>query len=833
MQHHHAHGRFFKKRIVKAVQLTLLAVPLSLAIPHLINNSQAAEQQASSARQYQIPAGSLSRVLSQFAAEAGIALSVDGALTEGRQSAGLQGRYTVTAGLAALLANTGLEAATVSDGGYTLRKADVQSQPSSNAEQLPEVQVSAAAEQESPTGPAKGYVAKRSLTATKTDTAVIESPQSIAIVTREQMDAQGVQSVSDALRYTAGVLAEANGPDPRADSISIRGFDSNGRDQYRDGLRSYAFNNQGGTVIEPYGLERVEILRGPSSILYGQGGPGGLINLVSKRPTDKPLHEVQVQLGSYDRKQLAGDFGGLLTDDGTLSYRLTALVRDSDSQIDYVKDDRVFIAPAITWRPSDFTTLTVLADYQKNERGQGYQAWPRVGTLYSSAYGKISTSRFVGEPGVDKFNQERYSLGYQFEHIFNDNVLFRQNLRYQNMKSTTVSTYMTGLQSDQRTVGRFSGGSWDDVDNLSIDNHVQLKWGQGQDVQHTALIGLDAQKMKSHVDETFATVSSLDIYNPVYGVASPNFSVTGDATQRLRQTGLYLQDQIKIAQKWVVTLGGRRDWARTSTRDYLDDSNSEHQNDSANTWRTGVVYLADNGWAPYASYTESFLPVIGRTSEARGNTPFKPETGKQYEVGARFQPAGQRTMLTFSLFDLTRQNVTTDDPLDTGSKMIQRGEVQSRGFEAEAKSQLDNGLDLVASYTYTLLEITKSNDSVNGIAVKGNTPSGIPKHAAALWANYRLPESILAGLTVGGGLRYIGSTYGTDDNTYKVPSYTLVDASLRYDLASLGDQWKGWKFALNASNLFDKEYVATCGYYGDGCKWGYRRNVMGTLTYSW
>lgn len=829
MQHHATPKRFFRKRIVHAVQLTLLAVPLSLVIPHLINTTQAAEQQASAVRQYQIPAGSLSRVLSQFAAEAGIALSVDGALTEGRQSAGLQGRYTVNAGLAALLANTGLEAATLSDGGYTVRKTDTQPQPASRAEQLPEVKVSAAAEQESPTGQVKGYVAKRSLTATKTDTAVIESPQSIAIVTREQMDAQGVQSVSDALRYTAGVLAEANGPDPRADSISIRGFDSNGRDQYRDGLRSYAFNNQGGTVIEPYGLERVEILRGPSSILYGQGGPGGLINLVSKRPTDKPLHEVQAQLGSYDRKQLAGDFGGLLTDDGTLSYRLTALVRDSDSQIDYVKDDRVFIAPALTWRPSDFTTLTILTDYQKNERGQGYQALPRVGTLYSSAYGKISTSRFVGEPGIDKFNQERYSLGYQFEHIFNDNVLFRQNVRYQNMKSTTVSTYMTGLQSDQRTVGRFSGGSWDDVDNLAIDNHVQLKWGHGQDIEHTALIGLDAQKMKSHVDETFATVSSLDIYNPVYGTATPNYSVTGDTTQRLRQTGLYLQDQIKIAQKWVMTLGTRRDWATTSSTDHRDASNSSEQDDSATTWRAGLVYLADNGLAPYASYTESFLPVIGASSPARGSTPFKPETGKQYEIGLRFQPAGKSTMLTFSLFDLTRKNLTTADLQDaTGTYNIQRGEVQSRGFEAEAKTQMRNGLDLVASYSYTLMEITKSNDGV-----QGNVPDNVPKHTAALWANYRLPESILAGMTVGGGVRYIGSRYGEDDNSYKLPSYTLVDAVLRYDLASLGDQWKGWKFALNASNLFDKEYVATCGYYGDACKWGYRRNVLGTLTYSW
>lgn len=814
----------------RAVHAALMTMPLLLTTPAWLMPAVAAEVAAAdnnTVKRYQIPAGPLSRVLSQLAGEAGILLSVEGAVTAGKQSAGLDGQYGIRAALDAVLLGSGLEAVMTPDGGYTLRKVIVPS--ASKSEKLPEVKVQASSIGETALGPVAGYIAKRTQTATKTDTPIIETPQSISVVTRDQMTIQNVQSVGEALRYTAGVLSESNGPDPRADVIAIRGFDTNGRDQYRDGLRTYAFGNQGGSVVETYGLERVEVLRGPSSILYGQGGPGGLVNLVSKRPTDKPVHEVQLQAGSYDWKQIAADFGGLLTDDGTWTYRLTGLLRDSDTQIDHVKNDRVFIAPALTWRPDDNTTLTLLSDYQKNKRGQGYQAWPRVGTLYSSPYGKISTSRFVGEPGLDKFDQERYSLGYQFEHIFNENVLFRQNLRYQRMNTDAFSVYMRPLQADQRTVSRYGGGSDEDVDNLTLDNHVQMKWQAGI-FEHTALIGLDTQRMKADVKGTFASYSDLDLYNPVYGVGPfPTPNVNRDVTQKLRQTGLYFQDQLKIAQKWVLTLGARRDWANTSTDDHRNASNDSDQDDQATTWRAGVVFLANNGWAPYASYTESFTPVIGTTSEARGRKPFVPETGKQYEAGVRYQPQGQRTMLTFSLFDLTRQNLTTADLQDpSGNSSIQRGEVRSRGFEAEAKTQLDSGVDIIASYTYTQMDITKSNDGV-----QGNTPNNVPKYAAAVWGNYHLPATLLSGMTVGAGLRYIGSRYGDDDNGYKLPAYTLVDLVLDYDMASLGSSWKGWKLALNASNLFDKEYVATCGYYGDGCKWGYRRNVAGTLTYRW
>lgn len=287
---------------------------------------------------------------------------------------------------------------------------------------LPAVRVSAQAERETATGPVSGYVARRTATATKTDTLLAEAPQSVSVITRDQMEAQNAQSVSDAVRYSAGVMAEANGPDPRADVITIRGFNAGMRSSFRDGLRDYAFNGQGGVVIEAYGLERIDVLRGPSSVLYGQGDAGGTVNLVSKRPTATPQAEGQLQFGSYGRRQGAFDLGGPVGDDhAPWRYRVVALARTSDTQIDHVTDNRVYLAPSMHWEPSAATQLTLLADYQKNRRGQGYQALPRVGTLVPNAQGQtLPSSAFAGEPGFDRFDQQRASLGYQFEHQQND-----------------------------------------------------------------------------------------------------------------------------------------------------------------------------------------------------------------------------------------------------------------------------------------------------------------------------------------------------------------------------------------------------------------------------
>lgn len=774
-----------------------------------------------------IPSQPLDKALNALAHQTGERIVFSTALTDKKQVPALKGNFTVRQALETLLSGSGLALKAIPGGGYTLTALAHESEAA--PAHLPEVSVSSNVEQEHPNGQVKGYVAKRSTTATKTDTALVETPQSISVVTRDQMNAQGVQSVGDALRYTAGVQSESNGPDPRADNIGIRGF-SLGRDQFRDGLRSYAFNNQGGTVIEAYGLERIDLLRGPSSIVYGQGAPGGLVNLVSKRPTDKPLHEIGLTLGQYDRKQVRGDISDWIDDEGVWSYRLVGLVQKSDTQIDHVTDDRVYVAPSLTWRPSDATQLTLLTDYQKNDRGQGYQALPRVGTLVSSAFGKISTSRFVGEPGVDKYVQERYSVGYQFEHAFNQHLTLRQNLRYQQMRTDAISTYLTGLQANQRTINRATMGTDEDVDNVVVDTHLQGKWTHGM-FEHTILAGIDSQRLDNRVLRTSGVASTLDVYTPVYGVTSINMvpaTTSPDVKQHQRQTGIYLQDQVKIDRQWVATLGIRQDRTRMQTDNVQNPAASSSQSAEAHTWRGGLVYLAENGLAPYASYTESFLPVIGTMFDGKA---FDPETGKQYELGIRYQPNDSQTLLSAALFDLRRQNVTTTDLLHPTFN-LQNGEVRSRGLELEAKTQWEDW-SLLGSYTYMQPEITRSNNTLQGIPFQGKDPNHVPHHTAALWTDYRLPASWVSGMVIGGGVRYVGSRFGNDANTFKLPSYTLVDVTLRYDLSQLGTHWKGWQFALNASNLFDKEYVANCAYSGDGCKWGYRRNVIANLNFQW
>ncbi|WKB55452.1 TonB-dependent siderophore receptor [Eleftheria terrae] len=686
---------------------------------------------------------------------------------------------------------------------------------------LPAVRVTARREAETATGPVRGYVARRSATATKTDTPIAETPQSISVVTRDQMDAQNVQSVGDALRYTAGVMAEANGPDPRADVATIRGF-GGGRSAFRDGLRDHAFGGQGGIVIEPWGLERIEVLRGPASVLYGQGDAGGMLNLVSKRPQPVAHHEVQLQLGNHGRKQAAVDVGGPLAAAPEWSYRLNALVRDADTEVDHVKDDRLYIAPALTWRPSAATSLTLLASYQKNERGQGYQSLPRVGTLVPGVEGKVPTERFVGEPGFERFDQEQTSIGYQFEHRLGEDWTLRQNLRVMNQDTLFNSTYHAGLHDDGVTIDRLAGQGRERVRNVVLDNQAQWTL-RGDGLQQTLLFGLDHQRLRATQGTLYTPFPTLNVYHPVYGQPLPvsRKAPPDDTRKTLTQTGVYVQDQLKFNDRIAWTVGGRYDTTRSNETD-LASRQDDPQRDHAFTWRTGVVYLADGGWAPYAGYARSFSPQVG--SDAAGRR-FDPEKGEQFEVGVRYQPAEQDFSLLASVYDLRRQNVLVADPVNLGEQ-VQRGEVRSRGLELEAKATLMRSLDLVASYAYNDLEVTRSTGPE-----RGHRPSASPKSMASVWASWRVAD--VPGLKLSGGVRHVGSSYGDEEETLRVPSHTLVDAAVEVNVARLLQTTGDWRLALNVSNLFDKTYVSTCGYFADGCKYGYGRRGTLTLSYRW
>jgi len=493
--------------------------------------------------------------------------------------------------------------------------------------------------------------------------------------------------------------------------------------------------------------------------------------------------------------------------------------------VDHVADDRVYIAPAVAWRPSAATTLTLLSHYQKNKRGQGYQALPRVGTLEPGVGGTIPTNRFVGEPGFERHDTERVSLGYAFEHRLDDQWTLRQNARVMSQTLVHNTTYLAGYSqtaADGLTIERYIGQGREHLRNGAIDNQLQWQSRSGG-VAQTVLVGLDYLRVRNLLGSNFNFAPDLNVYDPVYGAPGmPSKDAPPDiARSTLHQTGLYAQDQLKFNERLSWTVGARFDKSRSDNID-LTTGVADPRRDHAFTWRTGAVYLLDNGWAPYAGYAKSFLPVSGKDWTGKA---FEPETGQQFEVGIRWEPKDQNVSFLASVFDLRRQNVLTAD-LDHFDKQIQTGEIRTRGVELELKASVVRNVDVIASYAFNDREVTRSNgDDL------GKTPNGSPRNVAALWTSWRIPAA--AGTKVSAGVRYIGDRFGDELETVRLPAYTLVDAAVELDLARLLDTTGDLRLGLNINNLFDKTYVAACGYYGDGCKYGYRRSAAATLTYRW
>lgn len=717
-----------------------------------------------------------------------------------------------------MLAGTELEATRTSGGDFAIRRSAGTGTDLNSV--LPVVTVREDARPETADGRVNGYAAKRSATGTKTDTPIIETPQSISVITADRIEAIGATNLTEALTYTPGVKA-IDAYDTRYDWLSIRGFDAYSPGFYLDGMQLR--NNAGYAVwrTEAYGAERIEVLRGPSSVLFGQNSPGGMVNVVSKRPTEEPLPELQVQLGNYSRRQLAADFSGPLDQEGKLLYRLTAVGLDSNTQVDHVKNDRIYIAPALTWKPSSNTTLTLLSHYSRVRAGNSYGFLPLEGTLLSNPNGRIPTSTFVGEPDFDRFNQDQWTLGYLLEHRLNDSVTLRQNARYGKIETDYRQVYSGGFitvdednpsdSANFRQVNRYVFGSPETGRVFTVDNQVQAKFRSG-DWQHTPLLGLDYQHGDYNQLTYFGTAPSIDIYAPVYGqsVTIPDPYV--DARTKLMQTGFYLQDQIKWNEHWVATLGGRYDTAKVQTHSYLDDSNS-NQTDEKFSGRAGVVYLAPNGWAPYISYSESFSPTT--TINPETNSPFKPETGKQYEAGLRYQAPGTRDTYSAAIFDLRRQNVITYQ----NSTPMQTGEVLVRGLELEATFQPIPRMNVVAAYSWTPKADVTASSNPDQI---GKQLVGTPRNQVSLWNDYRFSNNVKVGL----GVRYVGSTHGANESApAKIPSYTVLDAMLGYD-------FDRWSLALNTRNLTDRIYLGrNCDEYS--CGYGQRRSVMATATYRW
>lgn len=674
---------------------------------------------------------------------------------------------------------------------------------------------------EKPTGHVQGYVAKRNLSTTKTDTPIIEIPQSLSVVTSDEMRDRQAETLSQALSYTPGFTSQPTSFNRTSDRFRIRGFDveSATGGSLRDGLRLQ--NNSYDGVQEPYGLERVEVIRGAASVLYGQLSPGGMVNAISKRPTLTPQHELNLQVGSNDRKQLSADFSGPLAGSDTLSYRLTLLNRDSDTQQDHINDDKLYIAPALTWRPNEDTSLTLLSFYQKTDTRFSaplpYQLVKGVG----DATFKIGRHDFIGEPDYDDMNGEMSAIGYEFEHSFNEHFKLNHKLRYYeadvkwNYLQVQTSAAAINAAANTGILRRQYSDRHERSRTLASDTNIQSNWQFGR-VEHTFLAGLDGYDTSYDSHNFRAAAPSLDLTQYNYGqpvVVNRDPSRDRGSQLDTRQKGIYLQDQIKFDEKWILLLGGRHDWADQQQEAHRNGAKAS-QDDEATTWRAGLVYLADNGLAPYISYSESFFPVS--VAEVTGQT-FEPTEGKQYEVGVRYQPKDSNLLLSAAVYELTQTNVLKQDPSDLSFR--QTGEVRSRGFELEAKADVTPALSVIASYAYTDARISKSTiaDEVD------QRSEDTPYHQAALWTSYDFVNWGIPQLTIGAGARYKGTTQASGIDS-AMPAYTLYDAMARYQI----DQ--NWSVTLNANNLTDKEYTY-CEF--SICRYGDERNLLAAVNFTW
>lgn len=680
--------------------------------------------------------------------------------------------------------------------------------------------------QESAWGPAPTIAAKQSATGTKTDTPIEKNPQSVSVVTQEEMALHQVNSVKSAFNYTPGVLTGNRGSSDVIDALSIRGFSETNTNQYLDGLKLQG-DNYSEFAIDPYFLERAELLRGPASVLYGKSNPGGVVSLVSKRPTTETLREVQFQMGTDNLFSTGFDFGGAIDDDGVYSYRLTGIAHDQDAQQDMQKEKRYTIAPSFSWQPDANTNFTLLTYFQ-NEPETGYYGWlPRQGTVVpivdaNGQQHKLSTDFDEGE-GSNKIARNTKMIGYSFSHRFNDTWAVRQNLRYADLRTDYRSIYGNGFNSVNNTITRGYAVSEETLNQFAVDNQAQADFATGE-VDHTLLLGVDYQRTRNDIDAGFGSATPLSALNPQYGSDAmvPGSLFPYQYLNKQEQTGLYAQDQMEWNQ-WVMTLGARYDYSMTSA--FNRSANTEIKgHDQAFTWRGGLNYVFDNGVAPYFSYSESFIPTAGTTSE--GNT-FDPSRAKQYEAGVKYVPQDRPVVITGAVYQLTKTKNLTANP-DNILFSVQGGEIRSRGVELEAKTALNANVNLTASYTYTDAEYT--HDTL----LKDKTPVQVPKHMASLWGDYTFNETALSGLTLGAGVRYVGESkglYSTGDDinqNFDVAGYTTVDALVKYDLTRFG--LPGSSVGVNVNNLLDREYVASC-YREYACYWGAERQVVATATF--
>lgn len=671
-------------------------------------------------------------------------------------------------------------------------------------------------------------------TASKLATPLVDTPQSVSVITAKRIDDLGLQSLNQALRYTSGVTPETRGGVvTRYDQFKLRGFDVD--NTYLDGLSSLYPGWYAEAQVDASTVDRIEILKGPASVLYGSSPPGGLVSFVSKTPKDVAGGELEFRVGDHGLVEGSVDLTGPVAGDPRYSYRLIAMARQGDGQANTTEYQRYLLMPSFTWRPDDATTVTVLGRYQHDPKSNSYGGAPSKGSAFSNPLGQLSPDFYDGDPNFEAFNRSQASIGLIADRRLSDIFAIHQNLRFTRVESNYQSVYSTSLLADNRTLTRATAASLESSDGFASDTQLSARFTTGALI-HDVLVGLDYQNSHAKVQAGFGAAPNLDIFNPVYGqtIPDPGYGPGKGYDMRIvqKQTGLYLQDQIKL-DRLVVLLGARHDdltqdtsylpspWFPTKTSANIDQDHV--------SGRVGVLYRFGNGLAPYASWSQSFEP-----QGAYGTRVFEPITGQQVEAGVKFESRDKRVYATLAAFEIKRQKVLSPDPANT-NESIQGGEVRSRGVEFEGRAKITDRLELSGAATVLDIEYTRdmlaSADGVTYFSLKGRAPVGVADKTTSIFADYEFAGP-LEGVGAGLGVRYVGSSYGNPVNSFKAPSYTLVDLSLRYDLGRMGPGLKGWQAKASVTNLFDRRYVSSC--YSDAwCWFGAERSAQVALKRTW
>lgn len=633
---------------------------------------------------------------------------------------------------------------------------------------------------------------------TKTDTPPLQVPQPVTVISADTFRSQGAINISDTVRYAAGITASAYGRDTRVDSFIIRGISAL---QFRDGMRDI-FSFYASITADPYNFSQVEIVRGPASVLFGQGSIGGLVNLVSKTPTFETGGEAALVYGNYDRKEAMGDVNVALSD--TLAVRAVGRVRDADTYVDHVRDDRVMFAPSIRWQPSPDTDITLLGLYQKDKSGSTAQFLPIVGTFRPNPNNgeKLDPFLFVGKPGWDRYDGRMVQGGGTLTQRFGDHVRLNVKARYIDSDLTYFTHYPDSyarptnpyLDTAGRTIGLYSDGSYAHLNVFSTDNNLLFDFDTGANIQHKLLVGVDYSwnEVRKRGGFGYDVIDIYDIDQDALTLPDLNQYSTRESQKQL---GVYVQDQIRFFDRVSVVLGARRD--RVSNA-------GSSVKDKATTFRAGIIGDVGAGFSPFFSYTESFLPIAATVD---GGATAKPQRGTQYEAGLKWQPtpAALVTVTGFHIKEINRPIYVS------ATTIVQTGEITTKGIEVEATYRLPDNFELLASYGYNKL-----------VSHETEYFDYLPRQTAAFWTTKTFAMDNGATLKLGAGVTHTGKRRSVGpDWTIVTPGYTLVDALAEID-------WNNWRFAINANNLLDKRYAASCLSRGD-CFVGAPRNLMGTV----